>query len=154
MRTPGNRPDDAPLDVRRAAFTREFRHLLDAVRRDRGWSVNRIATETRAVGKSALYRWRDGDWSQGEPSAGSVAKLYNSLGYDPDPALRALGVLRPQPGLPPPPTNDPLVERHIADLLRQLRDPLVSDARKVIIRATLAELASGGSDEARNQSAG
>lgn len=148
-------PDERSRDVRRAAFTSEFNRLLDTLRLERGWSTNRVALETRgAAGKSTIYRWKTGDWGTGSPDADTVAAVYNALGFDPAPALVALGVLRQVQPRTPEPESDPELDRHVAALRRQLRDPHVSDARKTIIRATLRELAGEPPTEARNRHSG
>lgn len=144
-------PAERSREVRRAAFTAEFNRLLDALRLERGWSTNRVAQETGgAAGKSTIYRWKDGNWGDGEPEASTVAAVYNALGFDPAPALAALGVLRQVQPQSTEPASDPELDRQLDALRRQLRDPNVSDARKTIIRATLRELAGEFPAEGRN----
>ncbi|MER7002253.1 helix-turn-helix transcriptional regulator [Dactylosporangium sp. NPDC000555] len=140
-------PSTSP-DVRRAAFSRFVRRLVDGARQNRGWSVTDIAEETKkraaggegrvAVSRSTLFRWLDGDWKE-SPSADAVEAFCDVLDV---PVLAAFAILWPgktgRAQVPEPVQPDPDFEV----ILRNLQDPNVSEQEKYLIRETIRNLAS------------
>lgn len=102
----------------------------------RGWSVKRILEET-GVGKSTLYRWVRGDWTE-DPEAGKVRDFCDGLGIPPTAAFMILWPSKNDraPAVEPAPM-DPDVEK----VLRRLADPAVPDQEKYLIRETIRGLA-------------
>lgn len=139
-------PSTSP-DVRRAAFARFARRLVDGAKQNRGWSVEDIAEETkkraaagegRAVGRATIFRWLNGDWKD-SPSADAVEAFCDVLDV---PVVAAFAILWPgktgRAQAPEPVQPDPDFEV----LLRMLQDPAVSEQDKYLIRETIRGLAS------------
>lgn len=128
-------PPAAP-DARRAAFAAFVRRALDHAKTTRGWSVPRIADESR-VGDSTIYRWRDGDW-QRSPLADQVAAFCDALDI---PRSAAWAILWPDRGARPKATEPAPMDPDVEVLLRRLVDPNVPTEEKFLIRETLRGLA-------------
>lgn len=101
--------------------------------KDRGMTIPDIERAT-GVGKSTLYRWRDGDWTK-DPRATQVRAFCEGLGIPLDSAYRVLG-WSGNAATEPEPTLDPDLQA----LARMLRDPNLSDGRKQEIRTMVRYL--------------
>jgi transcriptional regulator with XRE-family HTH domain len=99
--------------------------------------VKRILEET-GVGKSTLYRWVRGDWTD-DPEAAKVRDFCDGLDIPPSAAFLILWPSKSDraPMVAPAPM-DPDVEK----VLRRLADPGVPDQEKYLIRETIRGLAS------------
>jgi len=127
-----------PVEVRKKAFAAFIRRALVNAETDRGWSIPRVAKEA-GIGNPTIYRWRDGDWAKA-PSPDAVLAFCDALDIDPRHAFAILwpGKNEAAP-LPEPAPMDPDMER----LMRRLRDPKVTEAEKITIRATIRHLVNG-----------
>jgi transcriptional regulator with XRE-family HTH domain len=121
-----------PLDVRRKAFAAFVRRALRNAKEDRGWGISRVAEEA-GIGGATIYRWRDGDWNKA-PSPDAVVAFCDALDIDPK---HAFAILWPGKGDDAPPPEPAPLDRDIELLARRLRDPNVTEAEKVSIRATI-----------------
>ena len=124
-----------PLDVRRKAFAAFVRRSLRIAKEDRGWSAPRVA-EIAGIGSATVYRWRDGDWSR-DPSPSAVVAFCDALDIDPKHAFAVLWPSKNDAATAPAPAP---LDRDIELLARRLRDPNVSTAEKLTIRATIRHL--------------
>jgi transcriptional regulator with XRE-family HTH domain len=115
-------------DLRRVRFGRFIERVLEAAKA-RGMTVKQIE-ERGGVGKSTLYRWRDGVFTPKvaelrrfcEGMGVSIAEAYAALGWSEDDTTR--------PASPTPLVEDPDVRA----LMRKLNDPNVSAAEKAVFR--------------------
>jgi transcriptional regulator with XRE-family HTH domain len=124
-----------PLDVRRKAFAAFVRRALRNAKDDRGWSIPKVA-EVARIGNPTIYRWRDGEWAKA-PSPDAVVAFCDALDIDPK---HAFAILWPGKNDDAPPPEPGPLDRDVELLARRLRDPNVSEAEKVSIRATIRYL--------------
>lgn len=131
-----------PLERRLASFTAFVNRAIRMAKEDRGWSVPDIARNANQAGdklsNQTIYRWAKGQWDQGVPKPEAVLAFCDALDIPPQAAFTLLW-----PGkndATPPPEPAPL-DPDIEQLARRLRDPNVSEAEKVTIRATVRHLA-------------
>lgn len=61
-----------------AGFQRWVKRVLAAMKKERNWGITRVAEESD-VPRSALTRWRDGDWSRGAPQRATVDRFCTNL---------------------------------------------------------------------------
>lgn len=61
-----------------AGFRRWVQRVLAAMKEERGWGITQVASES-GVPRSALTRWRDGDWSRGAPKRETVGRFCDNL---------------------------------------------------------------------------
>jgi transcriptional regulator with XRE-family HTH domain len=119
------------------AFARFVRRAVDDAKNRRGWTVNRLASET-GVGRSTLFRWLGGD-CQDFPELSKVHGFCQALEIPVSAAFAALG-MRPDESVAPAEAN---ARADMQAILRRLTDPNVSTEEKTIIRSTLRYLAEG-----------
>jgi transcriptional regulator with XRE-family HTH domain len=122
------------ISVRRARFGDFIRSAMEDAR-SRRITIPEIEARS-GVGKSILYRWRDGTWER-DPNASLVKAFCEALDI---PAEIAYAALDWSPDGRPhdtPPTIDP----DVVPVLRILNDPNVPDGRKDQIRAALRLIA-------------
>jgi hypothetical protein len=130
-------------DVRRQAFAQFVKRATDQAKLARGWSVPRIAAESRGedgkprVSANTIYRWRRGDWET-VPKPEQIEAFCDTLDI---PTAAAFVILWPgragQAPVPEPLVTDPDFEV----LQRRLNDPSVSEREKFHIRETIRTLA-------------
>jgi len=133
-RTP--RPSD---DLSKARFGRFITRVL-ATARERGMTIKAIE-EAGGVGKSTLYRWRDGEFL---PKVAELRRFCEGMGIPFAEAYAALGWSEePQAYQPPPLIEDPDVRA----LMRKLSDPNTPAAEKTWIRRQIRALAESLGDE-------
>jgi hypothetical protein len=141
-------PVPPPIGVRKKAFAAFVARAIRVAETDRGWSVPRIAEEARRTGSKlsnqTIYRWKDGDWVKA-PDPDAVLAFCDVLDIDPK---HAWAILWPGKNEAAPPPEPAPLGPDIEQLARRLRDPNVSEAEKVTIRATVRHLA-GRSTSAR-----
>lgn len=129
-----------PIGVRKKAFAAFVSRAIRMAEDDRGWSVPRIAAEARSMGSKlsnqTIYRWRDGDWAKA-PDPDAVLAFCDALDIDPK---HAWAILWPGKNEAAPPPEPAPIDPDIAQLMRRLRDPNVSEAEKTTIRATVRHL--------------
>ncbi|HEX5543032.1 MAG TPA: helix-turn-helix transcriptional regulator [Micromonospora sp.] len=120
--------------VRAAKFGRFVDRVLREAR-ERGMTIAEIERAT-GVGKSTIYRWRDGAWTK-DPRASQVRAFCEGLGVPYRIAYKLLGWAENGP-----PESEPLdIEPDMQTVARRLRDPNVSEAEKQEIRTMLRYLA-------------
>lgn len=121
--------------VRAAKFGRWVaRALADA--KARGMTIPDIERATK-VGKSTIYRWRDGDWTK-DPRPSQVKAFCEGLGIPYEIPYRLLGWSEEGPAQPEEPIE---LEPDMREVARRLRDPAVSEQEKLEIRAMIRYLA-------------
>lgn len=118
------------INVRRARFGDFVRNAM-ADARSRRITLPEIEARS-GVGKSILYRWRDGEWER-DPNATLVRAFCEALDIPAEIAYAALDWTPDGTPRDMPPTIDP----DVVPVLRILNDPNVPDVRKDQIRATL-----------------
>lgn len=133
----GDVTGDAVQEARSRAWAAYVGRILNDMKLTRSLTVEAIASTT-GVSRATIYRWKNADWSKGPPKHETVFDFLHGLGLSLGPAPEMLGwvenaALR---GSADPLPMDPDVEQ----LMRKLRDPNVSDAEKLTIRATVRHL--------------
>lgn len=124
-------PRDLPL-VRFGYFVRR---VLDAAK-SRGLTMKQISELTQ-LGKSTLYRWRDGEV---RPAVAELRRFCEGLGAPLAEAYAALGWSEAEPGKPTTPA--PLIEDpDVRALMRKLSDPNTPALEKNFIRRQIRALA-------------
>jgi transcriptional regulator with XRE-family HTH domain len=122
------------ISVRRARFGDFIRNAMDDARSRR---ITLPEIEARSgVGKSILYRWRDGTWER-DPNASLVKAFCEALDL---PVEIAYAALDWSPDGQPRDTQ-PTIDPDVVPELRILNDPNVPDGRKDQIRAALRLIA-------------
>jgi len=130
------RPSD---DLSKARFGRFVMRVLDAARA-RGMSIKAIE-EAGGVGKSTLYRWRDGEVL---PKVPELRRFCEGMGVAVGEAYAALGWSEePERAEPRPIIEDPDVRA----LMRKLTDPNTPAAEKTWIRRQIRALAESLGDD-------
>lgn len=125
------RPSD---DLSRVRFGRFIERVLTAAR-ERGMTVKQIE-EAGGVGKSTLYRWRDGMFL---PKVPELRRFCEGMGIPITDAYAALGWSE-EPAEPRPPA--PIIEDpDVRALMRKLTDPKTPAAEKQWIRRQIRALA-------------
>lgn len=135
----------AAPEARKAAFAVLVKRALETAKRERGWSVPRIAQES-GVGDSTIYRWRDGDWKR-SPQPEQVVAFCDALGLRTETAFR---ILWPSRGDRPAEPDPAPIPPDVQEVLRRLRDPNVPEQEKYFIARTLSGLI-GRTDDGRRQ---
>lgn len=110
--------------------------------RDRGMTVAEVVTKTK-IGKSTLYRWRDGE---SLPGVEELRRFCDGLGVPIAEAYAVLGWSEVEPERPSQPA--PLVEDpDVRALMRKLNSPNTPAAEKLAIRRMIRALAGTSEDE-------
>jgi DNA-binding phage protein len=117
-------------------FARFVRQAVDEAKRDRGWTMTRVAAET-GIGRSTLFRWLSGE-GQDFPELAKVRAFCSALQIPVASAFAALGITSEARTV-----DDPDVSNDVERILAHLRNPRVSPAQKKIIRDMLGYLARG-----------
>lgn len=126
------------IDLRRVRFAQVVEAGL-ASAKDRGMTIPKVEQAT-GVGKSTIYRWRDGGWSI-DPRITEVQGFCDGLGVPRSEAYAALGwserldAERAEP--------EPSLDPRLRAVARRLSDPNVSLLEKVAIQQLLESMAKG-----------
>lgn len=143
------------------AFSGWINRVLDEFKSDpeRKWGITRVAEEAKTP-RSALTRWRDGDWSKGVPTRESVRRFCINLGLRLDEPFAILGsdpagLLASPTGAPEPLVQSPR-ERRLRAVLRDpdllpderaryeaMLDMIITDAEAALERRRNGDTASG-----------
>lgn len=140
-------------------FQRWVQRVLDHLEKDRGWGITRAAKEA-GTPRSAVSRWRDGDWSQGKPTKASVLRFCENLGIPVDEPFAMFGWDPSGPGRVEPvplPTVDDEDLLAVQDILRRrnISDDEVFEIRAVLrmVRRQHEDDASGAPEDASDDRA-
>ncbi|MFI6763328.1 helix-turn-helix domain-containing protein [Micromonospora sp. NPDC050417] len=126
--------------VRAAKFGRLVARILTDAKQ-RGMTIPDIERAT-GVGKSTIYRWRDGEWSK-DPRATQVRAFCDGLGVPYQQAYRLLGWAENGE-----PQAEPLgLDPDMQEVARRLRDPNTSEAERAEIRSMIRYLARRRGDD-------
>lgn len=128
----------ASIELRRARFARVVDAGLAAAK-DRGMTIPKVEQAT-GVGKSTIYRWRDGSWSV-DPRITEVQGFCDGLGIPRSEAYAALGWSERLDAEPTEP--EPALDPRLRAVARRLSDPNVSLLEKAIIQQMLDGIAKG-----------
>lgn len=124
------------LEVRRAQFADYWKRELERAEAA-GMSVPKIA-KAAGVGSNTIYRWRDGNWSEG-PKPGQIVSVCDVLDIDPAEPMSILW--SGKRGRRPEPTRPSQLPRDVEAILRRLEDPETPEPEKYLIREMLRSLA-------------
>lgn len=100
----------------RDAFVDWVNRVHAHLKREHGWSIERIAKEAK-VSRSLLANWRKGDFSQGDPQRKTVYKMCANLDIPMDEPFAIFGW---DPAGPAPVEPTPLPRATMAERYREL----------------------------------
>lgn len=89
------------------------------------------------IGRSTVYRWKDGTWEQ-DPKGAAVKAFCDALDINPG---AAYAILWPGKDDRPAPAEPLPTDPDIDTLLRRISDPNVPEEEKYLIRETIRSLA-------------
>lgn len=136
--SPGHRP--IPDEIRAKQFGAYIGTLYAESAATHDWNV-RAFCRVAGVSPQTFYRWRRGDWSDGQPTTRKVRAMHEALGVDPARALAIIGASSAPAPDDPLSLAEPEVREAMLAILRRLRDPAESDEERYFMRRTLADLA-------------
>lgn len=124
------------LKVRRDRFAEWVRRVTDQMKLTRGWSITRIAKEA-SIGDQTIYRWRNGDWTEG-PKPDQIVAFADACDVNP---ADAFAILWPgKKDTPPAPEPLAITDPDLLLIAQRLADPNVDDIEKWYIQQQLQQM--------------